>query len=184
MAKSSKATEDALSLILSELAEIKTRINIVEEKYDNVPPITTLTVKEESETQVSSPKRPLKFQHGIRASGLWKEKSFTLSREPLKYGFKLEKASEYSIWSFSTLKMMEKEGLSDFLLSEVQEPTLPTEESSTSDFGWLLSRHREFHLAAESAILSSVGKSQLALLTRCTSPHQMWTRLRENYLFP
>ena len=104
MAKAIKSSEDALSIVIDQLAVMNKRFDVLEEKYEKSIMIKPLSVKEESEIQDSSPKMPLSFQHGIRAIGLWKEKNFTLSREPLKYGFKLEKASEYSIWSFSTLK--------------------------------------------------------------------------------
>ena len=144
MAMTTNPSEDALSQVLDQMKSLSLRFDKLEEKNHSNLSNPNPPVKEESLIQIISPTLPSSFQHGIRASGLWKEKNFTLSREPLKYGFKLEKASEYSIWSFSTLKMLEKEGLSDFILFEVQEPLLSTEETSVGKSGWLLSRWREF----------------------------------------
>jgi len=118
------------------------------------------------------------FQHGIRAQGLWRDKNHSLSRKDLMPCFKLEIPSDYTVWSYTTLTFYTNSGLSPFLLGEVPKPVLIPDDTESE---WLLSRWLEFDSTAMSCILSSVGKSQIAMLTQCTSASEMWTKLKDMY---
>ena len=47
---------------------------------------------------------------------------------------------------------------------------------------WLFNRWQEFESSAIFAILSSVSKSQIGLLTQCSTASEMWNRLKDIYL--
>ena len=118
-------------------------------------------------------------QHGIRASELWKSTT-ALSKEAFKPAFKLEGAKEYAVWRFSMLKFLQREGLESFALGTALKPPFPVSgdaEESRLYYRWL-----EFNIACETAILASLGKSQLGLLTRCNSATEMWYRLQSLYM--
>ena len=150
--------DNLLSQVLQQLNAISTRLLAIETKHDNVTTSTLLTT-----TLPLLPNRAgvnATSQHGIRAEGLWRNKDFVLNREPAKYSFKFENAKDYTVWSFTTLKVMEKEGLSSFILGTVPQPPSPTNESSDEE-KFLYSRWYEFDSAAMAAILGCVGKSEL-----------------------
>ena len=117
-------------------------------------------------------------QHGIRAVELWKT-DLPPNKEPFKPSFKLDNANDYSVWQFSMRKFLEKDGLLPFVLGTARRPVVsdPADLESVRLYQrWLL-----FNTLAETAILSSVGKSQLSFLTRCNTPSEMWNRLKNQY---
>ena len=121
----------------------------------------------------------LASQHGIRATDLWTTDS-ALSKDPFKCSFKLEAAKDYMVWKFAMSKLLEKEGLLSFAIGTAVKPSLsenPSTEEVRLHYRWL-----EFNNACESAILSSVGKSQLGLLVSCRSAREMWQRLKHLYM--
>ena len=125
------------------------------------------------------------IQHGIRASdstgtvggGLFKHEAY-------KAVFKLEGAKDYHIWSFTMMKFLEGEGLSQFVLGMFKKPELRGVPGSTEFNGAmeLYKQWSEGNTAAERAIMSCIGKTQISLLTRCQSAAEMWERLRKTYL--
>ena len=176
---------NVLSQVLQQLDVISQRLNAIESTNNastNGPANTNSTAMTATlSTPVNRANSFPTSQHGIRAQGLWRNKEFVLNREPTKYSFKFENAKDYTVWSFTTLRVMEKEGLSSFILGTLPEPRVPANDSSHEE-NWLYSRWFEFDSAAMSAILNCVGKAQLSLLMRCTTSSEMWVRLRDTYL--
>ena len=114
-------------------------------------------------------------QHGIRAVELWKTDQ-PPNKDPFKPSFKLDNAADYSVWQFSMKKFLEKDGLLPFALGTARKPSV--RDPSDAEAVRLFQRWSQFNTLCETAILSSVGKSQLSLLTRCSSPAEMWSRLK------
>ena len=123
----------------------------------------------------------LTSQHGIRAMDPWKTNS-ALPKDPFKCSFKLEAAKDYMVWKFAMSKLLDKEGLLSFAMGTAVKPYL-SENPSTEEVR-LYFRWQEFNNACETAILSSVGKSQLGLLVSCRSAREMWQRLQHLYMHP
>ena len=119
------------------------------------------------------------FQHGIRAEDLWKTNS-ALSKDPFKCSFKLEAAKDYIVWKFAMSRLLDKEGILSFALGTAAKPILsntPSAEEVRLYYRW-----QEFNNACESAILSSIGKSQLGVLVSCRSASEMWRKLQNLYM--
>ena len=123
----------------------------------------------------------LTSQYGIRATDPWKTDS-ALSKDPFKCSFKLESAKDYMVWKFAMSKLLDKEGLLSFAMGTAVKPYLP--ENPSAEEVRLFYRWQEFNNACESAILSSVGKSQLGLLVSCRTAQEMWGRLQRLYMHP
>ena len=176
--------DSALNQILEQLASISKRLDNLE-SMRTIPTMSTTTMGPSNsilstDITPSRASEDITVQHGIRALGLWRDKEFNLNREPVKYAFKLEGSKDYNVWSFSVLKLLETEGLSPFVLGSVPFPK--KDDSNEANYFWLVSRWLEFDSAAMSAILNSVSKSQLPLLTQCSSACEMWSRLKDSYL--
>ena len=180
----STSPDDTLSLVLQQLTSISERLNTLESsRTNNTSSTITVSIPPVIPPTTHASARPL-LQHGIRAEGLWRDKDFSISREPTKYSFRLESPKDYSIWSFSILRLLENDGLSPFVLGTAKQPSAPSQDSETkSDELWLFNRWLEFDSAAIKAILNSVSKAQLPLLTNCSSAYEMWARLKNTYLF-
>ena len=125
------------------------------------------------------------IQHGIRASDSMETVGGGLFRhEAYKAVFKLEGAKDYHIWSFTMMKFLEGEGLSQFVLGTFKKPEMRGVPGSTefNEAMELYKKWSEGNTAAERAIMSCIGKTQISLLTRCQSAAEMWERLRKTYL--
>ena len=88
--------------------------------------------------------------------------SAAVSKDPFRPSFKLDGAKDYSVWRFTMTRALNREGLLSFALGTALKPLSPVagdEEGARLYYRWL-----EFNNACESAILSSLGKSQLGLL--------------------
>ena len=79
-------------------------------------------------------------------------------------------------------KLLDKEGLLSFAMGTAVKPYLP--ENPSAEEVRLFYRWQEFNNACETAILSSVGKSQLGLLVSCRTAQEMWGRLQRLYMHP
>ena len=78
------------------------------------------------------------------------------------------------------IKSLDKEGLLSFVLGTALKPVFPV--AGTDEQIRLFYRWMEFNNAAETAILASLGKSQLSLITSCKSAAEMWGRLQNLYM--
>ena len=76
-------------------------------------------------------------------------------------------------------KSLEREGLLSFALGTAVEPPYPV--SGDAEEIRLFYRWKEFNNACETAILASLGKSQLGFVTTCRSAAEMWSRLQNLY---
>ena len=172
--------EDPMTLLLNQLSTITQRLEGLESMVNGRMNSKSITINpsSSSSSKVSIPT----FQHGIRAQGLWKNRKFELYKEPMKYSFRLESSKDYTVWSTTILRLLEREGLTPFVLGKVEEPPFSDGDPEEDENAWLYHRFHEFEGAAMAAILNSVGKGQLSLLTRCSTSAEMWNKLKNTYL--
>jgi gag-polypeptide of LTR copia-type len=122
------------------------------------------------------------LQHGIRAPSSLHASPFTHQgrTEAYKVVFKLEDSKDYYVWSFSMKKFLESEHLDELVFGKLLKPTIPDIFAPKSEVQSYL-EWEEKNSVAERAIMSCVGKSQMALLTMCKSSSEMWMRLKRTY---
>ena len=121
--------ETMLKDILVQLSSLTSRVEAFESRHPSppsspsgnvqVPSIVALPPANDLPGASTHHSGGVPFQHGIIASSLWRDEGFILSRDPLKNGFRLEDPKDYSSWCFSTLKLLEREGLSPFVLGQI-----------------------------------------------------------------
>ena len=174
----SPSMEDMFSQILTSLNAMNSRLTTVENviipnSSTDIATTSNVVIPATTPTILSS--SPV--QHGIRAQGLWMDKTFILSRDPVRFSFKLENPEDYLTWKYSIMANLAREGLSIFVETEIPKPS-----ETLEDFEWLMSRWEEFQATALAAIINSVGKSQISLIQSCNTAYDMWKRLKETYL--
>ena len=117
------ANTNPLTLILEQLATITQRLDAIESRPSNMS-IPVSNVPRARATSV---------QHGIRARELWRDKNYVLPHEPMKNTFRLEHQKDYTVWSFSFLKLADSFGLTPFVLGSATAPVLPEDGSATEE---------------------------------------------------
>ena len=117
-------------------------------------------------------------QHGIRAVEPWTTDA-ALSKDPFKPAFKLDGPKDYTVWRFTMIKALDREGLLPFALGTALAPEFPV--SGDAEELRLYYRWKEYNNACETALLSSIGKSQLGLVLNCQTAAEIWSRLENLY---
>ena len=118
-------------------------------------------------------------QHGIRAVEPWMTDA-ALSKDPFRPSFKLDGPKDYTVWRFTMIKALDREGLLPFALGTALSPEFPV--SGNQEEIRLYYRWKEYNNACETALLSSIGKSQLGLVLNCQTAAEIWSRLENLYL--